>query len=331
MMREQENNLTESGSRAEAACRQALASAGFAYGHTPASFHWSQLVNPRGDKRAAIEAYMELLRQEPENKSALEGLAYLHQITGRQDQARQYRRRLFEVEASQYGVDEPALTDIVNYLLARTGEAELPERMPSALIQKHFDNYADYFEDHLTNQLEYCVPQLIESFLNDHIFQLNTTKVLEIGCGTGLVAERLQALVKSIDGLDISANMLAKAKARDIYLQLLQADFTTTNTSIDRDYSLIIAADALNYQGHLSPVFKNIKQWLSVDGAFIFTVEKSENKNISLRPTGRFQHSPGYIDSVAAQHQLEKLHEQEVILRKEQGQAVIGMLYCFKH
>jgi predicted TPR repeat methyltransferase len=331
MIREHGNNLTESGSQAEVACRQSLARAGFAYGHTPASFHWSQLVNPRGDKSAAIEAYMELLRQEPENRSALQGLAYLYQIAGRQDQARQYRRRLFEVEASQYGVNEPALTDIVNYLLAKTGDAELPDRMPSALIQKHFDNYADYFEDHLTDQLEYCVPQLIESFLNEHIILLNTVKLLDIGCGTGLVAERLQAVVGTIDGLDISEKMLAKAKVRGIYSQLVQADFTATDASIDNDYSLIMAADALNYQGQLSPVFENVNKWLSVGGTFIFTVEKSENKNISLRSTGRFQHSPKYIDKIAAQHQFEKLHEQEVILRREQGQAVIGMLYCLKH
>lgn len=331
MIREHGNILTESGSQAEAACRQALARAGFAYGHTPASFHWSQLVNPRGDKSAAIEAYMKLLLQEPENKSALEGLAYLHQISGRQEHARQYRRRLFEVEASQYGVDEPALTDIVDYLLAKSGDAKLPERMPSALIQKHFDDYADYFEDHLSNQLEYRVPELIESFLNEHKFKLNTTKILDIGCGTGLVAERMQALAGTIDGLDISEKMLIKAKARGIYSQLLQADFTTTDTLIDNDYSLIIAADALNYQGQLSPVFENVRKWLSAGGAFIFTVEKSDLKNISLRTTGRFQHSPEYIDRIATQRQLEKLYEQEVILRKEQGQAVIGLLYCFRH
>ena len=331
MICDHENNLTESGSRAEAACRQALAIAGYTYGHTPASFHWSQLVNPRGDKSAAIEAYMVLLRQEPENKSALEGLAYLYQIIGRQDQVRQYRRRLYEVEASHYDIDEPALTDIVNYLLAKAGDAELPERMPSALIQKHFDNYADYFEDHLTNQLEYCVPELIESFLNEPKVRLNTTKILDIGCGTGLVAARLQAQAGTIIGLDISEKMLAKAKARGIYLQLLQADFTANDTLVGNDFSLIIAADALNYQGQLTPVFENIKKWLSPGGAFIFTVEKNGNKNISLRATGRFQHSPEYIDRIAAQHQLDKFHEQEVILRKEQGQAVIGLLYCFKH
>jgi len=331
MIREHENNLTESGSRAETACRQALARAGFAYGPAPASFHWSQLVNPRGDKSSAIEAYMELLRQEPENKSALEGLAYLYQITGQQEQARQYRRRFFEVEASQYGVGEPALSDIVNYYLAKTGDAEPPERMPAALIQKHFDNYADYFEEHLTNQLEYCVPKLIESFLNDHRIQLNSKKVLDIGCGTGLIAERLEAQAGTIDGLDISEKMLAKAKARSIYSQLLQADFTAVDVSIDYDYTLIIAADALNYQGQLSPVFDNVKKWLSDGGAFIFTVEKGENKNISLRSTGRFQHSPEYIDGIAAQHQFEKIHEQEVILREEQGQAVTGLLYCFTH
>ncbi len=330
MIRERENNLTESGSRAEIACRQALARAGFAYGHTPASFHWSQLITPRGDKIAAIEAYVELLRQEPENKSALEGLAYLYQITGRQMQAQQYRRRLFEVEASEYGAEEPALTEIVNYLFAKAGDGELPERVPPSLIKIYFDKYADYFEDHLNNQLEYCVPELVESFLNKHKSFLATDKVLEIGCGTGLVAERLQALIGTIDGLDISQEMLGKARARNIYSRLLQADFTTSDITIDSDYSLIIAADVLNYQGQLSPVFENVKRWLSADGAFIFTVEKSESSNIALRATGRFQHSPEYINRTANLYQLEKIHEQEIILRKEQGLPVTGLLYCFK-
>ena len=331
MIREYGNNLTESGSRAEVACRQALARAGFAYGDTPASFHWSQLVNPRGDKSAVIAAYMELLQLEPGNTSALEGLAYLSQITGRQEQAQQYRRRLFEVEAGQYGVEEPASTDIVNYLLAKSGDGELPERVPPALIKIYFDKYADYFEDHLSNQLEYCVPQLVESFLNEHKSLLATKKVLEIGCGTGLVAARLQALIGPIDGLDISGKMLEKAKARNVYSRLLQADLTTCNASIDNDYSLIIAADVLNYQGQLSPVFENVKKWLSVNGAFIFTIEKSGHQNISLSATGRFQHSPEYINHTADLYQFEKMHEQEVILRKERGRPVTGLLYCFKH
>ena len=331
MLCEREKNLTESGSRAEAACRQALARAGFAYGDTPASFHWSQLINPRGDKSAAMAAYMELLQQEPGNMSALEGLAYLSQITGRQEQAKRYRRRLFEVEARQYDVEEPALTDIVNYFLAKAGDGELPERVPPTLIRIYFDKYADYFEDHLSNQLEYCVPQLVESFLNTHKSLLATEKVLEIGCGTGLVATRLQTLIGTIDGLDISGKMLEKAKARNVYSRLLQADLTTSNASIDNDYSLIIAADVLNYQGKLSPVFENIKKWLSANGAFVFTVEKSGHQNISLRATGRFQHSPEYIYHTADLYQFEKIHEQEVILRKEQGRPVLGLLYCFKH
>jgi len=327
MFTEKEYSMTESGSKAETECRQALAQSGYAFGVTPASFHWSQLINPLGDKALALLAYETLIEQEPDNKAALEGIAYLYQIQGQADMASQYRQKLREVEARDSGIDEDSIEEVVSYLMARTGEAEQPDIAPLAYTKSHFDRYADSFDDHLVGKLEYCGPKLIKEKLDDIDPIFHFKSVLDLGCGTGLLGKELSEKHKNITGVDISGKMLSKAKSLGVYQSLSENDINTFLEESTEQYSVIVAADVLIYLGDLEPTFKLAFKNLKENGVLVFTTENSETVDVVLRNTGRYQHSSNYINKLATDFGFSKLSEESVQLRKEDGQYVDSTLY----
>ena len=73
--------------------------AGYARVTGIATFHFSQLVDPSGDRHAAERAYRQLLADLPDNREALQGLAHLLQLQGRRHEALPYRRRVLQLHA----------------------------------------------------------------------------------------------------------------------------------------------------------------------------------------------------------------------------------------
>ena len=330
MFIEKENNLNESNSTAEKACRKALAEAGYAFG-VPVSFHWTQLINPLGQKQVAIDAYASLLEEEPDNKSALEGLAYLNQIMGHQDLASYYRRKLKEVEVSEYNIAESNRPEIVDYLLAKTGEAKTPDRVPSGFVSSHFDKYAEIFEASLVDELEYIGPSLILQEVDSLCSsQEGSLQILDLGCGTGLVGEALKSYSKSLIGLDLSGLMLEKAAARDCYTQLYNDDCLVFLENNNEQYDLITASDVFIYLGNLSSLFDVSRKRLNSNGLLVFTIENTDVLEYKLSNTGRYKHNVKYVQGLAKKNNFEIVTEKKVALRKEQGEAVDATLFCLK-
>lgn len=83
--------------------------------------------------------------------------------------------------------------------------------------------------------------------------------VLDVGCGTGVVGVELRRRgVEVVDGVDLSAEMLAVAATKEhadgspVYRSLIEADLTAT-TSLDRGaYSAVVSAGTFTH-GHLGP------------------------------------------------------------------------------
>ena len=327
---EKENNLNETNSTAEKACRESMAKAGYAFG-APVSFHWSQLTNPNGKKEAAIDAYQTLLEQEAENKSALEGVAYLFQIMGNQERALYFRRRLKAIEACEYGISESNKESVINYLLARTGEAEMPDRAPSDFVSAHFDKYSEQFDSSLIEDLSYMGPQLINKLV-DKLFVSNEAKIdiLDLGCGTGLIGETLSSRASALIGVDLSSSMLEKAAARHYYDNLIQDDCITYLANTQQIYTLITAVDMLIYLGDLSVFFSLVCNKLIKNGHFIFTIEDTDLSQYRLSNSGRYQHNCEYIHQLANKNKFDIAYEKKVDLRKERGSFINATLFCLK-
>ena len=105
----------------------------------------------------------------------------------------------------------------VRHLVASSGALPDSTGALAAFIRSVFDGYANRFENHLLS-LGYNLPDVIRSALERHpriAAGVELGPVLDLGCGTGLVARAIADLpLGPITGIDLSPRMLEHARAK---------------------------------------------------------------------------------------------------------------------
>ncbi|WP_203246851.1 class I SAM-dependent DNA methyltransferase [Sporosarcina beigongshangi] len=106
-------------------------------------------------------------------------------------------------------------------------------------------------------------------------------RVLDIGCGTGLLSMKLAKQGAQVTGIDLSADMLAvaeeRAKALSLPVQFIQQPMQQLSGFEGFDLA-VIAIDSLNYlacQTDVQATFQHIYASLSVGGALVFDVHST--------------------------------------------------------
>lgn len=189
--------------------------------------------------------------------------------------------------------------------LALLGATPPPDELPSAYVAALFDEYAPRFDRSLLVGLGYRAPEL----LLDAIEAVRPSEtpfgaVLDLGCGTGLMGERLRARANWIEGVDLSAAMVARAGAKGVYDALHVDELTAHLGTEERRFDLITAADVLIYLGDLERFFASVAPRLAEEGLLALTVEAAEavgaGADRTLLPSRRFAHSANYVVRTAA-------------------------------
>ncbi|TPJ82845.1 methyltransferase domain-containing protein [Mesorhizobium sp. B2-6-2] len=206
------------------------------------------------------------------------------------------------------------------------GKAPAAAAPPSAFVETLFDHYADSFEDSLVQKLGYGLPDFLEGAIRKARpgrFRL----ALDLGCGTGLMGERLRPLVDRLEGYDISAGMLnkAKAKAKGIYDRLAKADlqhFSYTGAKAD----LVVAADVFIYLGALERIVGAVANILADGGLFAFSLEAlAGGGDFALLPSRRYAHSEAYARRVLCANGLAVLSLESMVIRHDRHDPVEGL------
>jgi predicted TPR repeat methyltransferase len=226
----------------------------------------------------------------------------------------------------------------VRHLAASSREILNAKRAPDGYIRAVFDGYADRFESHLVS-LRYGIPDLIRNILLAHpaiASGRSIESVLDLGCGTGLVALALGGLsIESFTGVDLSPRMLARAKAKRIYAELRESDIVAYLTAHLRRWPLIVAADVLCYFGALDTLLGLVRQRLEPNGWFIFSVEQmlrdhdgvvSSDGNWALQRQGRYAHADHYVYEAVCAAGFRVIRLDRPIIRQEAGTDVPGLL-----
>lgn len=250
----------------------------------------------------------------------------------------------------------------ISYQLALLDRAEgkevQMEAAPKEYVASLFDYYASNdYDEHLLS-LEYMGPELLwQAFeasgkyqsLGGQQEQLEGLKVLEIGCGSGLVGKlfRSRGLGYSFEGCDLSPVMTRKAtdaifpKPDDssnvdmVYSAVECTDAATfLHARKDTGADLVIGGDVLCYVGRLDDILKAASAALSPGGHFLFTLEKmsgaeqaEQQGGYTLRSSGRFAHSKEYVERVAGEAGMRLQSCQEETLRMDNKQPVAGLVF----
>jgi predicted TPR repeat methyltransferase len=209
--------------------------------------------------------------------------------------------------------------------LALIGKGPAGTALPSAFVETLFDQYAGTFDEALTGRLEYRIPEFLEAAIRargSRRYRL----ALDLGCGTGLMGERLRPLVERLEGFDISARMLRKARDKGVYDRLEKADLQTFRYEGARP-DLVTAADVFMYVGALGGIVAAISGLLADDGLFAFSVERLDGAgDFALQASRRFAHSERYARAVLAANGLSVLSLEEKIIRRDRHEPVAGLI-----
>jgi predicted TPR repeat methyltransferase len=209
--------------------------------------------------------------------------------------------------------------------LALTGAAPASTAPPSAFVETLFDQYAEKFDDALVKTLDYRVPELLaEAIAAQGRRKLGLA--VDLGCGTGLMGERLRPMAETLVGYDISAEMLRKAQAKSVYDRLVKADLQSFVYDGEKA-DLITAADVFMYVGALEGIVKTIAGILAPEGLFAFSVERlAGDGDFALQSSRRYAHSEAYVRDLLSANGFALLSLEQKVIRQDRDEPVEGLI-----
>jgi len=119
-------------------------------------------------------------------------------------------------------------------------------------VKRLYRDWAETYDEHLESGLGYRAPELLSSMLSRVVSDFDS-RILDVGCGTGLVGSSLSTLgYINLDGLDFSLDMLEVAREKRVYKNLIQADLNKKLNFNDAIYDAIICCGTFT-RGHVGP------------------------------------------------------------------------------
>jgi predicted TPR repeat methyltransferase len=232
-------------------------------------------------------------------------------------------RRADAVAAYRAALAHGAEAEQVQFHLAALEGRDTPASAPRRYVQELFDDYAERFEQHLVGALNYRGHKVLVDLLQRAAAGRRLQHALDLGCGTGLCGPLLKAFVADIDGVDLSAQMLAQARRLGVYRRLVQADITEHLQRTDQSHDLVVAADVFTYIGDLHTVFGAVQRVLRRGGLFGFSVEAAaDDMDFQLQGSLRYAHSRRHVEALAQQHGYALLQCMQQPLREDQRRPI---------
>ena len=266
-----------------------------------------------------VAAYRRVLELKPGDATAYDALTRALYRAGRIDQALAVYREWLHADPGN---------SIAQHMLAACTGAEAPPRASDNYVRETFDAFAGSF-DQVLDQLGYRAPGLIGELLHRELPAADgSLMIADAGCGTGLCADFLRPRAKRLVGVDLSPGMLARARARGAYDELVEAELSAWLDSRRYVFDVIVSADTLCYFGPLDVVIAAAAHALKPGGLLAFTVEQAAEdvRAFTLNPSGRYSHARDYIHDCIAEARLAIHAIEPVVLRRENGQDVAGWL-----
>jgi predicted TPR repeat methyltransferase len=308
--------------------RAAAASLGFGAAQlrsAPSLFHVAHALSVRNQRQAAEGAYRELLRVDPKHLAGLRAFLVLLQSLGRTAEAAECRRRLIELEVARLGLPPEEHAAALAFRLGVAGLQPRVNTAPPAYVARAFDEYAEHFDDHLVRVLGYRGPEVVHTAVTQTLgAAAHDLEVLDAGCGTGLAAPLFRPLARRLDGVDLSPQMLERARTLGLYDHLDVGELTEVLSARPSAYDLVVAVDVLGYVGDLAPVFTAAAAALRPAGWFALSVESHAGLGYVLRSTGRYAHALAYVRGVAPAAGLVEVSAAQAELRRQHGKPVVG-------
>ena len=185
--------------------------------HADAHHNLGVLLNGLGREAEAARCFSKVITLRPKHPEARRLLALAHYTLGEVDKAID----IFD-EWLQEEPDDP----IARHMLAACSGRDMPDRASDAFIETTFDSFAASFDAKLAS-LAYRAPALVAEMLaRAGVEASRSLDVVDAGCGTGLCGQLVAPYARRLVGVDLSEAMLARARERNVYDELVKRELT---------------------------------------------------------------------------------------------------------
>jgi predicted TPR repeat methyltransferase len=280
-------------------------------------FNLGNALRSCGTLPGAITAYRRVLTLQPRHAHAQELLGRVLYIAGDHKQATELFR--------EWAAREPD-NPVPAHMLAACSGVDVPARASDAYVRKTFDRFAASFDAVLLQRLDYRAPELLCASLAEVLGSPESAlEVLDAGCGTGLCAPLLKPYARSLTGVDLSGGMLARARSRAIYDDLVEGEIVRFLIERSQRFDVIASADTLCYFGDLASVVEAARDALRPRGWLAFTLESADDTDTyRINPHGRYSHARAYVTGILDRAHFEHGSIEPATLRRELGKPVSG-------
>ena len=236
------------------------------------------------------------------------------------------QNRLDEAAVSfEQAIANGADPELNGYFLAAVTGRGGPAVSPLAYVGPFFDEYADAFEGHLLGGLHYEAHTTLVHGLHGLDIR-HFRAALDLGCGTGLCGPLVAPTVDLLDGVDLSRNMLEKARRLGVSRHLVHAEIAEHLRRTDERYDLVLSTDVFIYIGDLEAVFQGLRRVVDPNGIVGFSVEVTDDdRTFRLLPSLRYAHSERYLRDLATRHGFTPCQFLRRPLREDQRRPVPGL------
>ncbi|MEZ8194375.1 MULTISPECIES: class I SAM-dependent DNA methyltransferase [Vibrio] len=152
-------------------------------------------------------------------------------------------------------------------------------------MANEWDEYAVNWEkDQATGQFSQSVFNELEKLIN-----LEDVRVLDFGCGTGLLSQKLSPLVKDIVAIDGSEAMVEELDKKELpnvepVVDLLSRGLAAQHPAFRRQFDLVVASSVCGFLPNFQDSVSLIYTLLEDDGLFVHWdwLVEDENANYGL-------------------------------------------------
>jgi predicted TPR repeat methyltransferase len=164
------------------------------------------------------------------------------------------------------------------------------------------DSWDDYADEWDTNDDVKLYAERAFKTLTD-ITSLERVRVLDFGCGTGLLTEKLSSLASHIVALDSSPKMISVLENKKLpnvtsVTGLLSESLIVKNESFHKKFDLIVASSVCSFLPEYESIFPLLKSILVQGGIFIqwdwLSPEKSSDFGLSKERVNAAFESSGF-------------------------------------
>ncbi|MBF0182248.1 MAG: tetratricopeptide repeat protein [Magnetococcales bacterium] len=228
--------------------------------HGMAALHLGQALQELGRFGEAEDCYRRSVAHLPDSPLAHRRLGDMQRRGGRAGEALvSYRRALML---------DPEDGEDVRFALAAMGEGGVPERANEARMRQIYGRRARYWDG--IDEKSYLGAGHVAAALRERV--AGGEVILDAGCGTGMVGGLLRDVAARLDGVDLSGEMVERARAKGIYDRLEVGDLVAFLDGHPEAYDAVVSAATFIHFGDLFIVLSSCLRALRSGGCLVFTV-----------------------------------------------------------